>query len=162
MAPPFPMMIMKAFLQRKGRLSDIEYLAIKEADGKLKHNEGALAADTTGTLCTITVTDGNDGYLAQAQINIRAANGAAGTVKAELQAEQSNGVFTIVDTWVSGRNVTNESFKDHYEFKNIGHKIVGDGNTLVFRIEVTVLGAGISAEGNITVIEETAGTSPAV
>lgn len=151
-----------ALWKRGRRLSDIEYLAVKEFGGKLKHNEGALAAATTGTLATLTVTNGQDGYIAQAQINVLGVNGTAGSYKAELQAEQSNGVFTVVDTFVIQRQVTNETINEHYQFKNIGHKIVGDGNTLVFRIEVITAGAGLSSEGNISMFEETTGDTPAL
>ncbi len=151
-----------ALWKRGKRLSDIEYLAVKEFGGKLKHNEGALAAATTGTLATLTVTNGQDGYLAQAQIAVHSSTGVAGSYKAELQAEQSNGVFTIVDTFVIQRSSTNAVTQATYQFRNIGHKIVGDGNTLVFRIEVITAGAGLSAEGNISAFEETTGDSPAL
>jgi len=144
---------------RKRDLGLEELLSFWESQGKLAHNEGALAAATTGTLASFPVTNTKDGYIIQAQINVNGANGAVGNYKAELQAEQSTGVFTVVDTFLIRRNATNLTINEQYNFKNLGHKIDGDGS-LVFRIQVITAGAGLSSEGNISVLDLDNGESP--
>ena len=61
-----------SFLQeRKKRLSDIEYLAIKEFGGKLVTNTGQQADGGTGNTATLTASGGKDLYLAKAQVTVR-------------------------------------------------------------------------------------------
>jgi len=84
-----------SFLQeRKKRLSDIEYLAIKEFGGKLVKNEGFLSA--TGTLATLTAASGKDMYIARAKV-VFYKNTAGSTVSIADKVElQING--TAVET----------------------------------------------------------------
>lgn len=55
----------------KKKLSDIEYLAIKEKDGKLRTNTGQQADGGTGNAAILTAGSGKDLYLAKAQVTVR-------------------------------------------------------------------------------------------
>ena len=57
--------------ERRKRLSDIEFLTIKEFGGKLVSNTGEQADGTTGNTATLTASGGKDLYLAKAQATFR-------------------------------------------------------------------------------------------
>ena len=128
-------------------LSDIEYLAIKEFDGKLVKNEGVKS--TTGTLATLTASSGKDMYLGRAKLVARE-NSSGGTVKVELQAN-SVVLETALLAITNGQSV-------EYDFKNVGHKVVA---TQVIKLEITALSA-TDVEGFVECFEETTGDSPQV
>jgi len=139
------------------RLSDIEYLAIKEFDSKLVHNEGALTS--TGTLCTLEASSGKDLYLASATVYVKIdqvqTQASVGTI--ELQADG-----TVIETASIGtESGTGGAFGIGYQihFAGKGIKVVA-GKAL--RLECTVLGTDISLEGTIYAFEETTGDSPAI
>jgi len=148
-----------ALWERGRKLSDIEYLSIKEFDGKLVKNEGFLSA--TGTLATLTASGGKDMYIARAKIvgyQIGGETGFGVKVKVELQI---NG--TAVETGIIaqiGNTATGVGMQTmDYEFKNIGHKVAA---TQVIKLEVTTLSANHDVEGFIECFEETTGASPAI
>ncbi len=68
-----------ALWKRGRRLSDIEYLSIKEFDGKTRQVDGTATA--TGTLATITAgaSPNKDMYLSGAKISIGHSNSLAST-----------------------------------------------------------------------------------
>jgi len=141
-----------------GRLSDIEFLMIKEFDGKLRKNEGTISV--TGTLATLTAATGKDLYLARAKVSIRMlSTSVAANCVIELQV---NGV--VVETFIflvaeaSGSAGWVAVVDDHYEFKNIGHKVDA---AQVIRLEVTVE-SNCVIEGTIECVEEDDGVSPAI
>jgi len=140
-----------ALWSRGRKLSDIEYLSIKEFDGKLVKNMGAQRT-TAGTLATLTASSGKDMYLARASVALHYdGTGTPGTV-IELQI---NG--TAVETLdYDARNIGNEQFT-HY-FTNIGHKVAA---TQAIRIEV-ISTANTVIEGFVECFEETTGDSPAI
>jgi len=137
-------------------LSDIEYLAIKENDGKLRSDEGFKS--TTGDLATLTANSGKDMYIARAKVTffLNAVNTSSfgdevvlkingvikETSKASLLAGNVSGTSTII-----------------YEFKNMGLKVAA---TQIIKLEVITLDADTDVEGFIECFEETTGASPAV
>ena len=139
------------------RLSDIEYLSIKEFDGKLVKNEGTLSA--TGDLATLTASSGKDMYLATAKVNvwINADNFNTQIVQIELKAngtviETFNASFEASTSLLTGGNVP-------YTFNIKGVKVAA---TQIIKLEVISIGANIDANGQLTCIEETTGDSPQV
>jgi len=137
------------FLKKRGgkKLSDIEFLAIKEFDGKLRSNEGALAAN--GTLCTLTANTGKDMYIARAKVILR---GASKTGTAELTVNGT--VVETVDLATGSSSINTE-----YEFKNVGHKVAA---TEIIKIEITASSATPVYEGFIECFEEDTGESPQI
>ena len=147
------------FSQRK-RLSDIEFLAIKENDGKLKKNEGFLSA--TGTLATLTAASGKDMYIASAKVTFytnSTSPNAAIADKVELHINGTN-VETAVSSMLD-ENATDAAgvYTWTYEFKNIGHKVLA---TQVIKLEVITLDSETDVEGYIECFEEATNVSPQV
>ena len=138
------------------KLSDIEYLSIKEFDNKLLSDEGSLT--TTGTLATLTADTGKDMYIARAKITFFAdsQDDALGdTVELQL-----NGV--VIETSPATLQVAlgSTGLATHtYSFENIGHKVT---TGQVIRLQVTILDAQTTVEGFIECFEEVTGTSPAI
>ena len=143
------------FLGAKKRLSDIEYLAIKEFDGKLRSAEGFLSA--TGDLATLTATAGKDMYIARAKVVFFVNTGsAAGSVGDEVVLK-INDVIVETAKFSFGTNAGGTTFE--YEFKNVGQNVAA---TQIIKLEVITLDASTDVEGFIECFEETTGDSPAV
>ena len=143
---------------KRGRLSDIEYLAIKEFDGKIVSNEGSKAG-STGTIATLTANSGKDMYLAGAQIIVKrtSATTAANTMTIELQSnsvvkETASISFELAGTSVTGNTIV-------YNFVIKGIKVAA---TQVIRLELTAEAGDISVDGTLIAFEETTGASPAI
>jgi len=150
----FPWLV---FLKESGRrLSDIEYLAIKEFDGKLVENEGFKSA--AGDLATLTASSGKDMYLASAKMTIffNATNKSA--VADEIVLKINGVIKETVKTSLAFTSPVGQSTFS-YEFKNIGQKVAA---TQIIKLEVITLDADTDVEGYIQCIEETTGESPAI
>jgi len=145
------------FLKETGkRLSDIEYLAIKEFDGKLVEDEGFVTS--AGDLATLTASAGKDLYLSSAKVvffidtvnNFSVADEVVlkinGTIKETAKASLALGNIEGTSTF-------------EYEFKNIGQKVAA---TQIIKLEVITLDGDVSVEGYIQGFEENTGESPAV
>ena len=142
---------------KKKKLSDIEFLAIKEFDGKLKKNEGFLS--TTGDLATLTASSGKDMYLARAKINWVSNTGVASFQAVEAVLKVNGVVVETTKHLYIGNSVDAMNTTVNYEFKNIGHKVAA---TQIIKIEIITLPATMDAEGFIECFEEATGASPAV
>ena len=144
--------------ERKKRLSDIEFLSIKEFDGKIRSDEGFLSA--TGDLATLTATSGKDMYLARAKVIFFINSESASVAAGDEVVLKLNGVIketsrsTTAGTGGGGGNGT-----VIYEFKNIGQKVLA---TQIIKLEVITLDTQSDVEGFIECFEETTGESPAV
>jgi len=156
----FPWLV---FLKRSGkRLSDIEYLAIKEFDGKLTTGEGTLSA--AGDLVKITAAGGKDMYLGKAKVSARI-EAATNVVTAiiELQAG-ADGSETTKATWscelisatASGHGGSSVA---SYEFVVSGIKVT---TGQVIQLVATTVDGSIEVNGELVVFEEDTGASPAV
>jgi len=138
------------FLGKKKRLSDIEYLAIKEFDGKLVQND-AQARTTTGDLCTLTASSGKDMYIAKAKIQTNT-TGANGTVTVQLKIN----AVVFEEFKVSDLPVTSDT--SEFEFVTLGFKVAA---TQIIKLEVTGI-SSLSINGQLICFEEDTGASPAV
>lgn len=133
-------------------MSDIEYLSVKEFEGKLRTDEGTQNG-VTGDLGTLTASVGKDMYLAKAKVSweINDAATRVGTVELKI-----NGVAVEKYTF---RGESPEFTADSYEFVNIGQKVeTGD----IIKLEVTQSGTNVDVEGTIVCFEEDTGTSPQI
>ena len=145
------------FLKESGkRLSDIEYLSIKEFDSKLTTKENSLSA--TGDLVTTTASSGKDMYIAKAKIIFRGENSSvAGISSVELKV---NGVIKETAStflFISAGEATDTNMV--YEFVTTGLKVAA---TQIIKLEVITIEANTTIDGVLTTFEETTGESPAV
>jgi len=142
-----------AFLKNRGggRLSDIEFLAIKDFGSKLVKNEGVLSA--TGDLATLTASSGKDMYIARAKVTWFS-NTASPSIIASECVLKING--TIVETSKVSLSANNSLI---YEFKNIGHKVAA---TQIIKLEVISIDSEVDIEGFIECFEEATGETPQV
>jgi len=145
--------------ERKKRLSDIEYLAIKEFDGKLRENENNVASGATGDLVTLTANSGKDLYLARAKCTI-IPNAGNDSFTGEIVLKV-NGVIFETTKWrrkgSTGAGDTGQ-MAHVYEFVNVGQKVAA---TQIIKLEVISNTLSL-CEGFLSCFEETTGESPAV
>jgi hypothetical protein len=146
------------FNRRGKKLSDIEFLAIKEFGGKVRSNEGT--ATTATDLATLTANTGKDMYLATAKCSVRGTGSSISLAIVELLI---NGVvvetFHYRSQWSVGGSVAKNTIDaQSYEFKNIGRKVAA-GQIIKLR---TLGMQTASAEGYIECFEEDTGASPAI
>jgi len=148
--------VWKTLIQKKGKLSDIEFLSIKEFGGKLVKNEGNVTA--AGDIATLTASGGKDMYLARAKVVFYLEDASAGTADADEVVMKVNGV--IVETVKSSMNGSSDTgiVSWDYEFKNIGHKVAA---TQIIKLEAITLDTDVAIEGFIECFEETTGATPA-
>jgi len=146
----FPWLV---FLKRSGKkLSDIEYLSIKEFDGKLVQNDGTRT--TTGDLATLTAGSGKDMYLASAKIIV--VDDDVNNVKSAIITLDVNGVV-LATAELGGTSETQGSFI--YEFATKGFKVAA---TEIIKLEVTANTGTADVYGELICFEEDTGASPAV
>jgi len=138
---------------RRKRLSDIEFLSIKDFDGKIVKNKGQVTAD--GTLATLTASSGKDMYLGTAKVSYTG-DTSVGTERAVVEL-QINAVIVEVVRFISQGAA--DGISQSYEFKNIGHKVAA---TQVIRLQVTGVIGTVSLEGYVECFEETTGESPQI
>jgi len=138
----------------KRRLSDIEFLAKKDFDGKIRSVEGFLSA--AGDLATLTATSGKDMYLARAGV-VFVLNNPTGSVTLDEVVLKMNG--TIIETVKFTSHGASKTGTLVYEFKNIGQKVAA---TQIIKIEVITLDPETDVEGFIEVFEETTGETPVI
>jgi len=142
----------------KKRLSDIEFLAIKDFDGKLRQDDGVVT--TSGDVATLTATAGKDMYLAKAAITTSFTVGSAGTKTLNVELKL-NGVTVETYTREYGSTGAQQGDSaDNYEFINIGQKVAA---TQIIKLEVTGnTGSLFNTTGTIVCFEETTGESPQI
>jgi len=133
-------------------MSDIQFLAIKEFDGKLRTDKGVIAFSITGDVATLTANTGKDMYLARAVINLES-NSSAGDIAIDLLI---NGV--VIETYNPEFNSVNSNGMSWYEFKNIGHKVLAGQ---IIKLEVTTNNQ-VEVNGFIECWEEDTGESPQI
>ena len=138
---------------RRARLSDIEFLAKKEFDGKLRQNDGTRASSVTGDLATLTANTGKDMYLAKAKISAIMENSTSADLDVELKV---NGV--IKATWSARLDVTDAPITN-YEFAVTGLKVAA---TQIIKIEVITINTGMEVNGELVCFEEDTGVDPTI
>jgi len=140
-----------ALFGRKKRLSDIEYLAIKEFDGKMVKN-GSIRT-TTGDIATLTASSGKDMYLAKAVIVADGVGTSLDTIRVDLKI---NGTTEEIFSgeMISGQGVV------PFHFGLTGVKVAA---TEIIKLElITIDSNAIAVAGMIECFEETTGESPQV
>ena len=139
-------------------MSDIEFLAKKEFDGKLRTAEGTLTA--TGDLATITANSGKDMYLAKTKVSVRqtTSDRASRTVIVELKVNA-----VIKSTWSCDLNAQSTTIgatsSIGYEFVLSGVKVAA---TQIIKLEVITIDADMEVNGELVVFEETTGETPVI
>ncbi len=155
------------------RLSDIEYLAIKEFDSKL-FTEISSEFTTNAVQITRTIANGKDFYLAKASLYpvvntvVAAINGGAGTTAVNRRADvEIKYDGTVIDVLTHDQE-TGQDDANHqgaagasgkYETTMAGKKLVGDG---VKKLELTSTNTSGTFRCSVVGFEETSGASPAV
>lgn len=139
-------------------MGDIQYLAIKEFDGKLVKNNGTLTI--AGTLATLTAAGGKDMYLGRAKVNYKGSTvlGSEGAI-IDLTI---NGTVVETAEFISitaGPASASGMVSDSYEFKNIGHKVT---TTQIIKLEVRSVTGTVSLEGFVECFQEDTGTTPEI
>ena len=155
----FPWLV---FLKRSGKkLSDIEYLAIKEFDGKLRRADGAINDATVATdLVSITANAGKDMYLASAKVMVRCDNNVILTLLAAELIVNGVTIETVrpySDTG-GGSGAAFLHFPAH-KFTTVGIKVAA---TQIIKIRVTNTTVNFDWNGHLEVFEEDTGSSPAI
>lgn len=134
-------------LKKRRSMSMLEFLAIKEFDGKLRTNESQRTA--IGDLATLTAAAGKDMYFGTAKISGTEAGSGVSVFELSI-----NG--TVVET---ARVQVSSTDSFEYEFKNKAHKVT---TGQIIKIEWTVEGDTVTAEGYIECWEENTGVSPQI
>lgn len=144
--------------EEKIDMGDIEFLSIKEFDGKLRQDNSVRT--TTGDLATLTASGGKDMYLAKAKINVINNNLAAGAVLATVVLK-INGVIVETAEFVfvnfTGDTISSVGESD-YEFIVIGFSVL---TTQIIKLELTVA-TNAKVTGSIVCFEEDTGITPKV
>jgi len=151
--------VVKSIIQRKKKLSDIEFLSIKEFNGDLKTDEDTRSSVGTGAF--VTAGTGKDLYLAKAKCTITTrSDNFSGDAVVQLQA---NGVLKATHSEAvaaSQASVPSDAGTGIYEFVISGIKVT-TGQTI--RLEVTtVSNAKVEINTEIICFETVTGESPAV
>jgi len=138
-----------AFLkERRKRLSDIEYLAIKEFGGKLRQSD-TPAKTTIGDLVTLTANTGKDMYLAKAKIQSHTTGVGSLTVQLKVNT------VPIEEFKMS---VVASTLIQEFKFVSSGFKVLAGE---IIKLEVTVA-TNISVGGQLICFEENTGDTPVV
>ena len=146
------------FLFGEGKkLSDIEYLAIKEFDSKLVKADGDITA--TGDIASLTASSGKDMYLAGAKCVVYSEGVNAGVAFTIVLKVNTVVVETFRGFIGLDSNTTIGTGDLQYKFNLKGVKVAAGE---IIKIEATVLGASIGVAGELMCIEETTGESPQV
>jgi len=145
--------------EKRKRLSDIEFLSIKEFDTKRVDVDGedTNAADNTNEdVVTQTANSGKDMYLGGAKFNVRVNTG-GGSPWIYVVDLVINGV--IEETYINATPPTGEDFE--YTFLTKGVKVAA---TQIIKIQHRNATASKSTTctGKLVLWEETTGASPAV
>ena len=134
-------------------MGDIEYLAIKEFDGKTRKDFSFRS--TSGTLATLTAATGKDMYVAVAE-------GSIGTARTDAPVESITVELKLNGTTIEEYNILVDNltrFTD-FKFKFSGKVTTGQ----IILIEATLNGPGVAMQmsGNLECFEEDTGTTPAI
>ncbi len=167
MTPPFPMMVMKAFIQKAGDTAFTEYLAlvangeVGSSSSELVFAQGEIAADTTGTIVSYTPANGKDFYLAHAGIHIEAGD-VAGTNSINAEVQNDGNIRDTIGGWSTHVGTSDSGGQGAPFFKSksgaLGDKLVGDG-AKIYRIFCET-NDGVLCQGSIVGILLNNGESP--
>ena len=143
-------------------MSDIEFLAKKEFDGKLVTNTGQQADGGTGNAAILTASSGKDLYLAKASVTLRMDAVSTSFLLPEVTLV-ANGVVkdrveaTALANSSSGPDLAVNALK--YEFTVQGIKVA---TTETIVIDVVSSDVDIDITGTLVGFEETTGDDPTI
>lgn len=129
-------------LQKGGRLSDIEFMSVKQFKGKLKKVEGSTSS--TGTITSFTPATGKTFYLAGAHVQQVAVTPV--TVYS-WHAELKNDT-TVVDNCGGNGSASFATYSLPQRFELKGDSLVGDG-AKTYSINIVSNADGVTLEGMI-------------
>lgn len=158
-----PLILFKVGVVAAEDMSDIQFLAIKEFDGKVRSDEGELF-EVVGDLATLTANTGKDMYLASAKCVFFNTTESQDSFAAEVGLS-INGVVIETARYSSSSIDGSSGFNGGallsmvYEFKNIGRKVLAGE---IIKIAVTDAEADIAMAGFIECWEEDTGESPQI
>jgi len=147
-----------ALWKRGKKISDIEYLSIKEFDGKARSNEGSATA--VGDIVSLTATALKDMYLARAKVIVSTSSTSITTHSATIELK-ANGVIketAKVVVRVVGSTTGGSTSSVVYEFGWIGKVAAAQ----IIKLEFTVEVGSVNVDGFLEVFEEDTGASPAI
>lgn len=144
-------------ITERPRLSDIEYLAKKEFDGKLVRDDGFRAGGATGDLATLTATAGKDMYLGKATV-VATMNQQGGAI-AQVVLKINGTIEETFDLRIIEQTVGSLITTFVYEFTNIGRKVLA---TQIIKLEVITSDVDLDLYGIIVCFEETTGADPRI
>lgn len=131
-------------------MSDLQYLAVKEFEGKVVKNNGTVTS--TGTLAILTAAGGKDLYIAKAKISARST---------------STGIILEIGLSVDGITVelftfitTSNNLSTDYDFIIKGLKVLPTKNIQL--VVNTNTSNNFNVKGVIEGWEEDTGTSPQI
>lgn len=145
---------------RRKRLSDIEFLSIKEFDGKLRQSDGIRT--TTGDIATLTATSGKDMYVGKAIINAANLGSGANVDQTITVALKLNAVTVETHSveFVRGTARSDALLAQTIEFISIGQKVAA---TQIIKLElITADTTNVTVTGTLVCFEETTGDSPQI
>lgn len=150
-----PLLVARLIQEGAGdEMGDLEYLAIKEFEGKLRTDRGSLSI--ASTLTALTATAGKDMYIGKAKV-VFTNNGTGGTNSLNQVELQLNG--SAIEIVTQSITTSVDGFNFEYEFKDMGHKVLAGQ---VIRLQVTTLGTTVDVVGFIECWEEDTGASPQI
>ena len=153
----FPFITFTGIKGGRRRLSDIEFLSIKEFGNKLRYVKGTERS-STGTLATITANTGKDMYLARAQITFAVNTILSGSTNNQVDLYVNGTIIESAEHSHRGTSNEGATYALVYEFKNIGHKVTAGQ---IIKLEVASA-SSVTVNGFIECFEETAGSSPKI
>lgn len=133
-------------------MGDIEYLSIKEFDGKTVKDNGVLASGVTGDIATLTASGGKDMYLAVAEGSVINAGTVLGTNRIELLINGS--IVETININVDTDNIPTVTFR----FKFSGKVTTGQ----IIKIARPAAGSQSVVNASLECFEEDTGASPAI
>lgn len=136
-----------------GTMGDIQFLATKEFDGKLREDTDQITtAGIAIDVATLTAAGGKDMYLAKAKVKLF--TGSSSSLNATIVVKANNVIQESVELKIDGSPVTNEV----YTFIVTGVKVT---TGQIIKIESTANDSSIEISGTLTCWEEDTGDSPA-
>ena len=147
-------------LSRRKKVSDIEFLAVKEFDGKLVHNKNER--DSTGDGAILTATAAHDLYLAEAKVmfSVPGTTSVAGEARAELfiNGTAEDEVYVKFTGQISGGS-GGGVWSINHKFALKGRKVLA---TQIIKIVVTEISTSIRCNSTLIGFEELTGVDPRI
>jgi len=138
-------------------MGDIQFLSIKEFDGKLRSDEGFRS--TAGNLASLTANTGKDMYIGRAKIVWYMDSGNQQAIGNECVLKINDSVIETSKNTMGFPNSFGGTPTMVYEFKNMGHKVLAGQ---IIKLEVITMDIRTEIEGFIECFEEDTGTTPQI